>query len=56
MRRVHLRGRQNISKRLLVHVAGFNLGLLLRRALCVGTPRGSGEPVSCSSLPLLPIS
>lgn len=40
MRRVHLRGRQNISKRLLVHVAGFNLGLVLRRALGVGTPRG----------------
>jgi transposase len=40
MRRLHLRGRQNISKRLLVHVAGFNLGLLLRRVLGVGTPRG----------------
>src|SRR5260370_14654380 len=40
MRRVHLRGRQNIAKRLLVHVAGFNLSLILRRSLGVGTPRG----------------
>jgi transposase len=40
MRRVHLRGRQNISKRLLVHVAGFNLSLILRRSLGVGKPRG----------------
>ncbi len=30
MRRVHLRGHPNILKRLLVHVAGCNLGLLLR--------------------------
>jgi len=40
MRRVHLRGRQNISKRLLIHVAGFNLSLILRRSLGVGKPRG----------------
>ena len=39
MRRVHLRGHPNIRKRLLVHVAGCNLGLLLRRAIGVGTPR-----------------
>ena len=35
MRRVHLRGHSNILKRLLVHVAGLNLGLLLRRAIGV---------------------
>ena len=40
MRRVHLRGHSNILKRLLVHVAGLNLGLLLRHAIGVGTPRG----------------
>jgi len=40
MRRTHLRGRANIAKRLLVHAAAFNLGLLMRRALGVGTPRG----------------
>ncbi len=40
MRRVHLRGRQNILKRLLIHVAGFNLSLVLRRKIGKGTPRG----------------
>ena len=39
MRRVHLRGHPNILKRLLVHVAGCNLGLLLRHLIGVGTPR-----------------
>jgi transposase len=40
MRRVHLRGHENILKRLLVHVAGFNLGLVLRLLTGKGTPRG----------------
>lgn len=40
MRRVHLRGRGNILKRLLVHVSGFNLGLVMRKVCGVGTPRG----------------
>jgi transposase len=40
MRRVHLRGHDNIRKRLLIHVSGFNLGLLLRQLIGVGTPRG----------------
>ena len=39
MRRVHLRGHPNILKRLLVQVAGCNLGLLLRQLIGVGTPR-----------------
>jgi transposase len=40
MRRVPLRGHANIRKRLLIHTAGFNLGLLLRQLIGVGTPRG----------------
>jgi transposase len=40
MRRTHLRGQTNILKRLLVHVGGFNLGLLMRTLVGVGTPRG----------------
>jgi len=40
MRRTHLRGHPNILKRMLVHVAGFNLGLLMRNRFGVGTPRG----------------
>src|SRR6266513_4391764 len=39
MRRVHLRGRHNILKRLLVHGAGFNLSLILRKTMGVGKPR-----------------
>src|SRR5215471_17539873 len=40
MRRVHLRGRENILKRLLIHIAGFNLSLVLRLMTGKGTPRG----------------
>jgi transposase len=40
MRRTHLRGHTKILKRLLVHVCGFNLGLVMRKLLGVGTPRG----------------
>ena len=40
MRRVHLRGRDNILKRLLIHVAGYNLSLVLRATMGKGTPRG----------------
>jgi transposase len=39
MRRVHLRGRNNILKRLLIHGAAFNLSLILRKTLGVGKPR-----------------
>lgn len=39
MRRLHLRGRENIMKRLLVHGAGFNLGLVMRKRFGVGKPR-----------------
>ena len=47
MRRVHLPGYSNILKRVLVHVAGGNLGLLLRHLTGVGTPRGpQGRVVS----------
>lgn len=40
MRRTHLRGHENILKRLLIHAGGFNLGLIMRHAIGVGTPRG----------------
>jgi transposase len=40
MRRLHLRGHTNILKRVLIHTSGFNLGLLMRRLIGVGTPRG----------------
>ena len=40
MRRSHLRGHTNIHKRLLIHAAGFNLGLMMRTLVGKGTPRG----------------
>jgi transposase len=40
MRRTHLRGHTNILKRLLIHAGGFNLGLIMRHLIGVGTPRG----------------
>jgi transposase len=40
MRRLHLRSRDNILKRLLIHITGFNLSLVLRLMTGKGTPRG----------------
>jgi transposase len=40
MRRVHLRGRENIAKRYLIHTAAFNLGLIMRKLIGFGTPKG----------------
>lgn len=39
MRRCHVRGRQNILKRQLIHVGAFNLSLILRKLIGAGTPR-----------------
>jgi transposase len=41
MRRTHLRGHENILKRLLIHAGVYNLGLLIRSMLGVGTPPAS---------------
>src|SRR3954451_9728037 len=38
MRRTWLRGRENVHKRYLIHVAGHNLGLLMRLLIGAGTP------------------
>jgi len=40
MRRTHLRGHTNILKRVLIHAGGFNLGLVMRQLIGIGTPRG----------------
>lgn len=40
MRRVYLRGRENILKRVLIHLGGFNLSLVMRQLQGKGTPRG----------------
>jgi transposase len=39
MRRVRLRGRDNVRKRYLIHAAALNLALVLRAALGAGSPR-----------------
>jgi transposase len=39
MRRSWLRGRENLHKRYLVHVAGYNLGLIMRLTIGAGTPK-----------------
>jgi hypothetical protein len=44
MRRTWLRGRENVHKRYLIHVAGHNLGLLMRLLIGAGTPK---EAVAC---------
>ncbi|MDI9434020.1 MAG: hypothetical protein QM570_20070, partial [Planctomycetota bacterium] len=40
LRRTHLKGHGRILKRLLIHVAGCNLALLMRTLFGLGTPRG----------------
>jgi transposase len=52
MRRVHLRGRENILKRVLIQVGGFNLSLVMRQLLGKGTPRGL-QGLSADSLLIL---
>jgi transposase len=50
MRRLHLRGRENILKRLVVHSGAANLGLLMRKLFGKGTPRGfAGAPAGILS-------
>ena len=46
MRRLYLRHRSNILKRLLVHIGGFNLGLVMRQLFGKGTPRGLRDLLS----------
>ena len=51
MRRVHLRGSDNVLKRVLVHAAAFNIGLLLRKLSGWGKPRAaSGSGKRCLQL------
>ena len=43
MRRTHLRRHENILKRLLTHVAGFNPGILMRNLIGKATPKEYAE-------------
>ena len=47
LRRVWVRGHENVRKRVLLQAAACNIGLLLRRLTGVGTPRSlQGRAVS----------
>ena len=49
---MHLRGRDNILKRLLIDVGGLNLGFLMRSVCRLGTPRGlQGKQTSPVMIP-----
>jgi len=52
MRRTHLRGHRNILKRLLVHVVGFNLGLVMRTLFGLGKPRRGQDGLAADLLRL----
>ena len=49
MRRVHVRGQGEIRKRMLVHSAAFNLGLLMRKRFGFGTPRSLQGPAAAAA-------
>jgi len=53
MRRTHLRGHPNILKRLLIHVAGFNLALVMRSLFGIGKPRRLQDGMAAAILDVL---
>jgi len=53
MRRLHLRGRENIAKRALIHGAAFNLGLMLRAFYGLPKPRSCPAAVCALILALV---
>ena len=50
MRRAWLRGRNNVHKRYLIHVAGHNLGILMRLLIGAGTPKEAAARAFASLL------
>jgi transposase len=53
MRRLYLRGRENIAKRVLVHAAGFNVGLLMRLKYGLRKPRSLPAAAAAAACALL---
>ena len=56
LRRLHLRGRSNVAKRVLLQAAAFNLALILRSITKAGTPRGLADlkqTLSCAFVRIL---
>ena len=51
LRRAHVRGHENVLKRLFVHAGAFNLGLWMRTLFGVGTPRSlQGRAVALGAI------
>jgi len=48
MRRLHLRGRDNIAKRVLIHAAAFNVGLMMRLRYGLRKPRSLGRAAAAA--------
>ncbi len=48
---LHVRGRDNVSKRVLLQAAAFNLALILRSISGAGTPRGLASDRNLGNLP-----
>src|SRR5712675_878484 len=56
LRRLHVRGRDNVAKRVLLQAAAFNLALILRTITRAGTPKGLADlkrSVLCTLLRVL---
>jgi transposase len=53
LRQVWLRGRENIDKRHLIHVAGYSLGKIMRLLTGAGTPRKFRMPAFVMPLAIL---
>lgn len=53
LRRLHVRGRENVRKKLLLQATACNLALLLRQTLGAGTPRGLHDRVRVLFLAIL---
>ncbi len=53
MRRLHLRGRDNIAKRVLVHAAAFNIGLMMRVKYALRKPRSLGTKAAAAACALV---
>ena len=51
--RIFVRGHANVRKRLLIHVCGFNLGLLMHRLTGIVTPRSLQDRVLARLFSLL---
>ena len=54
-RRVRLRGRDNVRKRYIAHIAALNLGLIMRTLFGHGTPRQAADAVTAALIAALQI-